>query len=218
MFKVDLHTHSITSPDGGITRRQYIRALESGVLDTIAVTDHNQIDFAVELHKELGDKIIVGEEIMTSHGEIIGLYLSQLVSPGLSPQATIEAIHSQGGIVYIPHPFETYRKGLHPAILEDIKDTIDIMEVCNGRAFLQNRSQQAAVWAKLNHIVSACSSDAHGWHGLGKTYNSLNDTPIQVTLKNQLSMGKSITDRPSIRALMYPKYHLLRKKIMKGSK
>jgi Predicted metal-dependent phosphoesterases (PHP family) len=74
MYKVDLHTHSIASPDGSLNEDNYRKMLETGRLDCIAVTDHNTIAFAKELHANLGDRIIVGEEITTLDGEIIGLF------------------------------------------------------------------------------------------------------------------------------------------------
>ena len=117
MFKTDLHTHSEASPDGGITLAQYQKVLNDGVLDCIAITDHNEVDFALHAHKTLGNKIIVGEEIMTTKGEIIGLFLKEKVAPQQSPADTVVSIKSQGGLVYIPHPFETVRKGMHPTSL-----------------------------------------------------------------------------------------------------
>lgn len=215
MFKVDLHTHSIASPDGGISAQQYAHLLDSGVLDAVAVTDHNTINFALQLHQELGDKIIVGEEIMTSHGEIIGLYLTETIPGGLSPDETIQRIQAQGGLVYIPHPFETIRSGMGPHMLEQIADKIDIIEICNGRAFLQNRSSQTVLWARLNNITGAASSDAHGSRGVGKTYSSLAELPTKETLVSLLQRATHHTGRPSPRALLYPKYHRLRKKIRK---
>lgn len=213
MYKIDLHTHSVASPDGGITAEQYAHALSKGLLDIIAVTDHNQIDFAVGLQKQLGDKIIVGEEIMTTMGEIVGLYLSERVVPGLSPQETIRQIKEQNGLVYIPHPFESVRRGLHPAILEELVDHLDIIEVCNGRAWVQNRGAQAVIWAKLNHVVGAASSDAHGPRGLGRTYTRVKTLPGREDLPSALLHGVPETERPSVRSLLYPKYHRLRKKI-----
>lgn len=213
MFKIDLHTHSTASPDGGITQQQYAHALRTNQLDLIAVTDHNRIDAALELHQSLGDRIIVGEEIMTTNGEIIGLYLEQPVRAGLSPLETIRQIKDQGGIVYIPHPFESVRSGLPPSVLEEIMDDIDIVEVCNGRAFLQNRSSQAMVWAKLNRIIGAASSDAHGVRGLGKTYTRVPEVPQKDGLLKVMAQGIPVTDRPGLRALLYPKYNVLRKKI-----
>jgi predicted metal-dependent phosphoesterase TrpH len=217
MFKVDLHTHSVASPDGGITEQQYRQILDQGILDAVAVTDHNTAKFALHLRQQLGDKIIVGEEIMTSHGEIIGLYLTATVPGGLSPLDTIRRIKDQGGLVYIPHPFETIRKGVGPQTLEEIAEYIDIMEVCNGRVFLQNRSSQAVVWARLNQKVGAASSDAHGVKGVGKTFSSLAELPTKEGLVALLEHGVLRTGPPSPRALLYPKYHRLRKRLRKSS-
>lgn len=213
MYKVDLHTHSTASHDGGITFDQYAKALSTNLLDVIAVTDHNHIDFAVGLQKQLGDRIIVGEEILTTGGEIIGLYLTSQIKPGLSPLETITQIKDQGGLVYIPHPFESIRKGLGPAALEELVDYIDMIEVCNGRAFLQNKSAQTVIWAKLNRINGVASSDAHGFKGLGKTYTRVKVLPTPDELVQIITAGTPVTERPHIRALLYPKYHRLRKKL-----
>ncbi len=213
MFKVDLHTHSVASPDGSISRNQYKKVFASGLLDCVAITDHNRIDFALELQQELGERIIVGEEIMTTAGEIIGLFLEHEVLPGLNPAETIKRIKDQGGIVYIPHPFETIRKGLHPAVLEEVADSIDLIEICNGRAYLQNRSEQTVVWARLNHVPGLAASDAHGIRGLGKTFTLLKAIPTQETLVELCTSGTPRTERPGIATLLYPKYNRLRSKI-----
>lgn len=213
MYKVDLHTHSSASPDGGVSHAQYKRALDTGLLDAIAITDHNDISVALELHQALGDRIIVGEEVMTTHGEIIGLFLTERVADGLSPHDTVKHIKDQGGLVYIPHPFETFRKGMGPHSLEEIADFVDIIEVCNGRAFMQNRSAQAVVWARLNQKDSAASSDAHGFKGLGRTFSDLSELPTRDNLLTLLDTAVLRTRNPSFRSLLYPKYHRLRKKI-----
>ncbi len=216
MFKIDLHTHSVASKDGGITADQYARILNTNVLDMIAVTDHNEIEFAVALKERLGDRIIVGEEIMSTEGEIVGLYLTERVAPQLSPSETVKEIKRQGGIVYIPHPFESIRKGLHPGAMDELADQLDIVEVCNGRAFLQNRSAQAVVWAKFNRVTGAASSDAHGVRGLGKTYTDVPELPERSSLVTLLEQGIPVTSRPSMRALLYPKYHNLRRKVKRS--
>ncbi len=213
MLKIDLHTHSVASPDGGINAVQYRQALESGLLDCIAITDHNRIDFALEMQRTLGERIIVGEEIMTLDGEIIGLFLNNAVKSDLPAKETVQEIKRQGGLVYVPHPFETVRKGIEPSTLEDLADQVDIIEVCNGRAFLQNRSQQTVVWTRLNRKISAASSDAHGQRGLGETYTLVSKLPDRNNLLDLLSVGALITGQPGLRSLLYPKYHRLRKKI-----
>ena len=213
VYKVDLHTHSKASADGGITDAQYANAFESGQLHCVAITDHNRIDFALYMSKAFGDRVIVGEEIMTTKGEIVGLFLTDEVKPHKSPLATVKAIKDQGGIVYIPHPFETVRRGLSAGQLDKIADYIDLVEVCNGRAFFQNRSQEAAVWARLNNKIGVASSDAHGKHGLGATYTTMSDIPTRKNFLQLVKVGVPITDRPGVRALLYPKYHRLRKKV-----
>ncbi|MDZ7785912.1 MAG: PHP domain-containing protein [Candidatus Saccharibacteria bacterium] len=218
MFKTDLHTHSEHSYDGGITLKQYQRTLEDGVLDYIAITDHNRIDFAQKAREALGDRIIVGEEIMTTEGEIIGLFLTNEVRPHQTPADTISAIKQQNGIVYVPHPFETVRKGLHPETIEKHTAEIDLIEVCNGRAFLQNRGEQALVWSRINNVPGAASSDAHGHKGLGKTYSDLAERPGKNNVVELIKTGQLITNRPSMRALLYPKLNRAKKKIKKGDR
>ena len=108
MFRIDLHTHSLGSPDGAITTNQYRKVLLSGRLDYIAITDHDDTNFAKSVKKALGaelsDRIIVGQEITTKAGELIGLFLTQTVPAGLTLRETAKAIHQQGGLVYVPHP------------------------------------------------------------------------------------------------------------------
>lgn len=213
MIKVDLHTHSIASPDGGLTLKHYQQAIKSKQLDVIAITDHNRIDFAIDAKKQMPSSIIIGEEIMTTRGEIIGLYLKEAIPAGLTPEKAIQAIKRQNGIVYIPHPFETIRKGLSPAILDKLVDDVDIIEIRNGRAFFQNMSKQAVAWMQVNGKVGAASSDAHGPKGLGHTYTQLSAIPAKATLVTLLSSGIVIAGRPSVPALIYPKMNRLLKKV-----
>ncbi len=213
MPKVDLHTHSVASTDGGLTAIQYQKVLDGGKLDAVAITDHNRIDFATFMHEQLGDLIIIGEEIMTLQGEIVGLYLTKPIQPHLTAGQTMSQIKDQGGLVYIPHPFETVRKALDPASMEELQDQIDIIEVCNGRVFAQNRARRAIVWSKLNHVPGAASSDAHGWHGIGKTFTDIASLPTRENLVELLKSGVPVTDRPSLRALLYPNYHRFRRRL-----
>jgi predicted metal-dependent phosphoesterase TrpH len=213
MYKVDLHTHSEASPDGGITPEQYAKVLETEKLDYVAITDHDRIDFALGLQKALGDKIIVGQEITTAEGELIGLYLREKVAPGMSAAETALAIRAQGGLVYVPHPFETVRKGLQQHTLDAITNYVDIVEVHNGRAFVQNNSIKAATWAKLHGKSGASSSDAHGYKGLGYSYSILNELPSRGSLAASIRMTSLAHRRAPMYTLLYPKLNRLSKKI-----
>lgn len=214
MIKVDFHSHSIASPDGGITAAQYQRTIEQGILDCIAITDHNQTEFARKLHEQLGDRIIVGEEINTTHGELIGLFLSQTIAPYQSPRVTAEAIHSQGGLVYVPHPFETVRKGMPSTILDEISDVVDIVEVFNGRAVFQNRTSKALTWAKQHEVRQAAGGDAHGLRGLGYTYTTVESIPTVATLLTLLDNAHITHRRPPFSTLLYPKFNRAKKKFL----
>lgn len=213
MYKIDLHTHSIDSPDGSLKAADYRRMLDEGRLHCIAVTDHNTIDFARNLHAELGERIIVGEEIMTTEGEVIGLYLRRAVPSGLSLNEAVNAIKQQHGLVYVPHPLETLRSGVQLAALDTIADAVDIIEVHNGRALLQNRSKLAAAWAAEHNVATAAGSDAHGRHGWGATYSRVTHEPSRTTLVGLLEEARHRRHRPGPRALLYPKFNRLRKRL-----
>jgi predicted metal-dependent phosphoesterase TrpH len=215
MFKVDLHTHSSASPDGSLTIEDYRAMLAGGRLDCVAVTDHDTVTMALRARSELGDKLIVGEEISTADGEIIGLFLREKVTPGLSLGRTVELIHKQGGLVYVPHPFETIRHGLSLAALETVAEQVDIMEVFNGRAVAQNRSSDAKQWAADHAVVAAASSDAHGLKGWGRTYSLIEQLPNSENLTVNLRAAKLVEQSVGVCGVLYPKFNRLRKRVSK---
>jgi hypothetical protein len=214
MYKIDLHTHSQSSPDGGLTVTDYERMLAGGRLDVVAVTDHNTIDFARELKSKLGEKIIIGEEITTREGELVGLFLQKLVPAGLSAAETAAKIHAQGALVYVPHPFATVRrKGLSAAALDGISDMVDIVEAHNGRAVFQNTGRQAIAWATVHHKAVAAASDAHGKYGWGRTYSLVKNRPTRANLAGQLADAAYQTGFVGARGVLYPKFNRLKKKL-----
>lgn len=220
MFRIDLHTHSYGSPDGSLTVEKYKKILLSGKLDYIAITDHDRISFAKKvkesLGEELGKRIIVGEEITTKSGEIIGLFLQEKVLPGQTLRETAKAIRAQGGLVYVPHPFETVRKGVSRASLDDIADLVDIVETWNGRAVFQNKSRQAREWASLHAKAEASSSDAHGRKGWGRAYTSIARRPKADNLVEQLKDG--LQRRKTVHVgVVYPKFNRVRKKLRRNT-
>jgi predicted metal-dependent phosphoesterase TrpH len=216
-YKIDLHSHSIISPDGGITATQYEAILEKGTLDAIAITDHNQTRFAKELHKTLGDRIIVGEEIKTKQGEMVGLYLTKTIPSGLSAKETAKKIHEQGGLVLIPHPFETLRKGIQKADLEKIHDDIDIIEVFNGRGRWRGKAHDATSFAKEYTIAGCANSDAHGYPGLGVTYSVISAKPERMTLRKLLEQGSLTQTYAPIWTFLYPAYHRVKNRFIQSS-
>jgi hypothetical protein len=170
-YKIDLHTHSILSYDGGISKQEYIDAINANTLDYIAITDHNKIAFAQELAKEFPKNIIIGEEIMTNDGEIIGLFIKDLIPKHLSVSKTIELIREQNGIVYIPHPFDLMRAGLGLDLLKKYLKQIDIIETFNARTKFSTFDKKAKEFALKNNLIASSSTDAHIYLTLGRAYN-----------------------------------------------
>lgn len=213
MYKIDLHTHSAWSPDGGITKKQYIRMLEKGILDCIAITDHNETRFARALHNELGDKIIIGEEIKTLEGEIIGLFLTKTIPPGLSAKETVFEIRKDGGLIYIPHPFEKSRESLQEEALQEIIESVDIIEVFNGRGIIRGRFERAIDTATSTMTAMAASSDAHCRRGLGTAYSLVREFPDRETLVNLLKNGEMQKNHAPLYSLLCPGVNRIKNKI-----
>lgn len=211
---VDLHCHTVASPDGGLTETDIRKMLEIGSLDVIAVADHNVIHEAVRLQKIFGNQIIIGEEIMTTDGEIIGLFLEKVVQPGLSPKQTVEEIKKQNGIVYIPHPFEKARSGISAKSLDAIAKQVDIIEVINGRSFSKKAQKLAAEWAKQNNVAAFASSDAHGRIGWGKVHTELSERPSRSNLVGLAESGRVCGKKNGYISYLYPKYNKLRRHIV----
>lgn len=203
-YKIDLHTHSIISRDGGITADQYKQILEKGMLDCVAITDHNDISFARAMQEELGSKIIIGEEITTTDGELVGLFLQEKIPAGLTAQKTVEAIHKQGGLVYLPHPFETLRKGLQREVVEKLVKEIDIVEVFNARGRFRGKAGEAEAFAQSNSLSPAASSDAHGAVGLGSAFSIVSQMPSKSSLVKLLREGKLQKTYAPLWTYLYP--------------
>jgi len=170
-IKVDLHVHTSCSLDSLIKFDKLIETCDYYGIDCVAITDHNRIDCAIKLHEVTPSRIIVGEEIKTNAGEIIGLFLKEHISPNLSPQETINKIKEQGGLVYIPHPFDGLRGSvLKRQALEEIIDKADIIEGFNSRNAFSWSNKKAFDLAKRKGILVGVGSDAHSRLEIGKAY------------------------------------------------
>jgi predicted metal-dependent phosphoesterase TrpH len=166
-YRVDLHTHSKLSPDGSIEEVEYQKVLQTGKLDFVAITDHNTIEYAVLCQKKLGQQIIVGEEISTIQGHLIGLFLKKVIKPHQDVLTTTEQIHSQGGLVYVPHAYDVFRHGIGEQQLKRIVEATDIIEICNGRMLFEYFNKKANDFAIKHHMTEGFGSDSHFANSLG---------------------------------------------------
>ncbi|MBI3733746.1 MAG: PHP domain-containing protein [Chloroflexi bacterium] len=161
-MRVELHCHTLVSKDSLMSYDAIIRRVQERGLGALAITDHNKIDGAFELARRAPFPVIIGEEIRTREGEIIGYFLSEWIPPGLTPEETIARIRGQGGLVNIPHPFDSLR---HSVIKRDalhrIAEQVDMIEVLNARVIMQGENRQAEQFAKQIGKVAVAGSDAH---------------------------------------------------------
>lgn len=213
-YKVDFHTHSIISQDGGITASQYEKILRSGALDCVAITDHNETGFARIMQEKLGEQVIVGEEIATTEGELIGLYLKETIPEGISVEEAVASIKHHGGLVYVPHPFEHFRKGLQQSSIDRIIADIDIIEVFNGRGRFRGKPELALQLAMENSIPQAASSDAHGWRGLGNTSSALKEFPSRETIKKLLATATLDKTYAPFYTFFYPMFNRVKNSVI----
>lgn len=172
-IRVDLHLHTCFSGDAVTTLDELEERVQSADLDVICVTDHQSIRGALDLAKrEMRCAVVVGEEIRTTVGELIGLFLTERVPQGLTPVETVRRIRDQGGVVYVPHPFDPMRHALAEDDLRSLCDDglIDALEVFNAKISLSHLNQRAAELAMATGLPGGAGSDAHDPAAVGAAY------------------------------------------------
>ena len=164
--------HSAFSGDARITLDEIAATIDSGTVDAVCLTDHNSVRGGLELKERLGDRVIVGSEIRTWAGEVIGLFLTEHVPRKSDPAAVCESIKEQGGLVYVPHPFCPLHNGLRGDVLDDLCDRglVDIVEVYNGKASTDAANDEAAAFAVARRLAAGAGSDAHYPEFVGRAY------------------------------------------------
>jgi predicted metal-dependent phosphoesterase TrpH/glycosyltransferase involved in cell wall biosynthesis len=200
-ISADLHMHTSHSYDCATDPEALVDHCIAQGLGAIAITDHNEVSGA-QAAAALGKPItvIVGEEVKTTQGEVIGLFLKERIEPGLDMGDTIAAIQEQGGLVYMPHPFDR----LHtipdaPTLLRNL-DQIDILEVYNSRLLFDSFNDDALRFATKYNLIQAAGSDAHVLPGIGTAINRIPafDGPEELLLAMRQS---EILRRP--KSLLY---------------
>jgi predicted metal-dependent phosphoesterase TrpH len=174
MMKVDFHVHSKYSIDT-LTEPRLIAEKAAKLGMVFACTDHNAIGGHAE-YRKIGARFIPGEEVSTDAGDVIGLYLNELIPKKTPFPETIDRIHGQGGLVYLPHMFDISRDGVgnHP----DAKRA-DIIEAFNARCLVAGFNEKALAFAEKNKKPAAAGSDSHTLWEFGRTYTELPDFDIE---------------------------------------
>jgi hypothetical protein len=179
LVDVDLHMHTDHSGDCETPVEVLLASAKEVGLGAIAVTDHNEISGALEARKKAraaGVKVIVGEEVKTaSQGEVIGLFIEEKIPRGMSMAETVAEIKRQGGLVYVPHPFDRMHAVPDYEHLLGILDDVDAIEVFNPRVAIGSFNEEAVRFAAKYRIVAGAGSDSHVAQGLGSVRIRMRD-------------------------------------------
>jgi predicted metal-dependent phosphoesterase TrpH len=208
LIDVDLHMHTDHSPDCATPVEVLLATARAQGLGAIAVTDHNEISGALEARAQAGAsgphppvKVIVAEEIKTAgQGEVIGLFIEEKIPRGLSLEETVAEIKRQGGLVYVPHPFDRMHAVPDYEHLLKIVDDVDAIEVFNPRVAIGAFNEEAARFAAKYRIVAGAGSDSHVPQGLGSVRIRMRDFDGAAEFLESLRTAQILT-RPS--SLLY---------------
>jgi predicted metal-dependent phosphoesterase TrpH len=169
-IRIEFHSHTLASKDSLLRPADLVAAARRKGIDRVVVTDHNSIAGAREAQKLDPERVIVGEEIMTTRGEILAAYVTEEIPAGLSPQETIRRLRGQGAFISVSHPFDRLRKGgWELADLLEILPLVDAIEVFNSRCMLRRFNAEAGEFARRNGIPGTVGSDAHAAFELGRS-------------------------------------------------
>src|SRR2546421_442509 len=191
IVKVDLHLHSSASFDCHVAPLDVARRCRQLGLSPIFLTDHEGIAGAQSL-LEAGEPAVIGQEILTTEGELIGLFLKQAVPSRLSPEMTVDAIKDQGGLVYLEHPYDTGRRNLREEAIERIAGQIDIVEIFNGRSQPEINRRAAELRSSLG-VPAGAGSDAHTLAEIGGVYVEMEAFEGAQDFLQKLRGGRIIT-------------------------
>lgn len=168
-LRIEFHCHTIYSKDSLTKPADLIKVCHQRNIDRIVITDHNAIQGALEAKEIDPQMVIVGEEIMTTKGELLAAFVSKEVPKGLTPSAAIDALRSQGAFISVSHPFDRLRGGSWQLNdLMEIVPYVDAIEVFNARCFPRVYNQEATKFAQRYELLGTVGSDAHLLSEVGK--------------------------------------------------
>jgi len=170
MLRVEFHCHTIASKDSLTRPRNLVETCRRKGIDRVIVTDHNTIAGARAAQALDPELVIVGEEILTTRGEILAAFVREEIPKGLSPQETIQRLKDQGAFISVSHPFDRFRSGAWLEVdLLEILPLVDAIEVCNSRCMFPWFNDEASRFAQEHNVAGTVGSDAHAAFELGRS-------------------------------------------------
>jgi hypothetical protein len=188
-------------------------------INCIAIADHGTAEGGLAMQKIAPFKVIVAEEILTTQGEIMGMFLKETIPSGITPQEAVKRIREQGGVVNIPHPFETIRgSALKDHAIDEIADEIDLMEVLNSRSPFPANTNKARAFAEKHHIPGGAGSDAHSIFEIGNAYIEIPDFSNRDEFLKAIAQGRIHGKRSGVFVHFFSGWAKVRGKLLKGNK
>lgn len=190
MLKVEFHCHTSASKDCLTRPRDLVDTCRRKGIDRVIITDHNTIAGAQVAQSLDPQLVIVGEEIMTTRGEILAAFVREEIPKGLTPDETIQRLKDQGAFISVSHPFDEWREGgWQEADLMEILRQVDAIEVYNSRCMLPRFNRAARQFAEKHNIAGTVGSDAHAAFELGRSLMLLQAFEGPVEMREVIRTG-----------------------------
>ncbi len=191
---VELHCHSDASKDSLMKPAAMIRLCRQRGIDKLAITDHNTIAGALALQAVAPALCIVGEEIMTTQGELLAYFVKEEVPPGLAPVEAVTRLRAQGAVIGVAHPFDRLRSGSwQETDLAAIVRLVDAIEVFNSRCIYAADNDRALAFARQHGKLGLVGSDAHSYMEIGQAALRAHVANTPAELLAALNAGEAIT-------------------------
>jgi predicted metal-dependent phosphoesterase TrpH len=194
--RVDLHLHSDYSHDGRSSLQQLIDRAAECELERIALTDHNTVDGALELARIAPQLAIVGEEVKTLEGEVIGLFITGRVPPFMRPEEALDMIHEMGGLTYLPHPLDGSRSHFSADRVAALANRVDIIETYNPWCDPAANRAAARLAGELGK-VTATGSDSHAAEEMGRSWMEMDEFSGVQDFLEKLSFARHVVTAAS---------------------
>ena len=217
MFSVEFHCHTIFSKDSLTSPQKLVETCRHKEINRVVVTDHNTIAGALAAQKLDPELVIVGEEIMTTQGEILAAFVTEEIPPFLTPQETIMRLKEQGAFISVSHPFDRLRNGAwqEDDLLEILPD-VDAIEVFNSRCMDPKFNTQARKFAEKHDIPGTVGSDAHAAFELGRSLLLLEQFEGPDGMRNVIRKGIPQTKLSSLWVHLTSRYAVIYKSLTKS--
>jgi hypothetical protein len=194
MLTIEFHCHTIYSKDSLVDPANLVETCRRKGIDRVVITDHNLIAGAQVARSLDPQRVIVGEEVMTTQGELLAAFVTERIPPGLPPLEAIDRLRQQGAFISVSHPFDHTRNGSwNPGDLLAILPYVDAIETFNARCFTAQANQQALDFAREHRIGGTAGSDAHTLLELGRAVMRLPEFTDSASLRQALSQVVFIT-------------------------